>query len=198
MLKEIRRLNTRLAALTLGSVCAVLVFLITVVTLLIGTETGARYLMLWSVFLPGYDVSFVGALVGACWGMIWGAVAGALIYRIYDAGWHLEREKQASDTSGPVSPPFVYLDGNALGLGLGIVAGLALFSATTWLVLRGTADASPHAMLLAWYLPGYSVSIAGGFVGGLGMGIGIYLLSRVAALVYNFVLRRRGHHRESA
>lgn len=194
----IRKLNTRLAALTLGSVAAMLVFLITLITLLVGSATGADYLMLWSVFLPGYQVSVVGAFVGAAWGLIWGALAGAIIYRIYDAGWHLHREKAASATAGPASPPFAYVDGNALGLGLGTVAGLALLSATTWLVLRGTADSSPHAALLAWYLPGYTVSIKGGLIGGLGMGLGVYLLSRVGALTYNFVLQFRGRHRDSA
>ena len=191
MEERIRRLNTRIAALTLAIVGSGLLFVLTLVTLLLGSKTGSMYLMLLSVFLPGYAVSVVGAFVGAFWGAVWGAAAGALIYRIYDARWRLQDDKQASHTSGPVSPPFVFLDGNALGWGLGIVAGLASFSATTWLVLRGTADESIHAALFAWYLPGYAVSVGGAVVGAVEICVITYVLSRIAAFVYNAVLHLR-------
>ena len=192
---RIRKFNTRIAALTLGIVGSGLLFLLTLGTLLLGSKTGSNYLMLLSVFLPGYEVSVAGAFVGAFWGAFWGAVAGALIYRIYDARWRLQDGKQASDTSGPVSPPFVFLDGNALGWGLGIVAGLALFSATAWLVIRGTADESSHAALFAWYLPGYSVSLGGAVVGAVEICVIVYLLSRIAAFTYNTVLHLRERQR---
>jgi hypothetical protein len=192
---RIRKLNTRIAALTLGTVGSGLLFLLTLVTLLLGSKTGWMYLMLLSVFLPGYEVSVVGAFVGAFWGAVWGAVAGALIYRIYDARWRLQDKKQASDTSGPVSPPFIFLDGNALGWGLGIVGGLALFSATAWLVVRGTADESTHAALFAWYLPGYSVSLGGAVAGAVEICVIIYVLSRIGAFTYNAVLHLRERRR---
>ena len=188
---RIRKLNTRIAALTLGIVGSGMLFLLTLGTVLLGSKAGSVYLMLLTVFLPGYDVSFVGAFVGAFWGAVWGGAAGALIYRIYDARWRLQDEDKASDTSGPVSPPFVFLDGNALGWGLGIVAGLALFSATAWLVLRGTAAESSHAALFAWYLPGYSVSLGGAVVGAVEICVVVYLLSRIAAFTYNAVLHLR-------
>ncbi len=188
---QIRKLNTRIAALTLAVVGSGMLFLLTLGTLLLGSRIGSMYLMLLTVFLPGYDVSVAGAFVGAFWGAVWGGVAGALIYRIYDARWRLQDEKQASDTSGPVSPPFVFLDGNAFGWGLGIVAGLALFSATAWLVIRGSADESVHAALFAWYLPGYSVSLGGAVVGGVEICVIVYALSRIAAFTYNAVLHLR-------
>lgn len=187
----IRRLNIKLAALTLGSVVGILVFLVTMVTTLIDLEAGARYLFLWTVFLPGYEVSPTGALVGALWGLVWGGVAGALIYSIYDAEWHFERSRASAENSGDTTPPFVPLDGNAMGLGLGIVSGLALLVATLWLVLRGTADESIHAELLAWYLPGYSVSIGGALIGGFETAGAVYLLSRIGVSTYNLVLSRR-------
>jgi hypothetical protein len=191
--KSIRRLNVKLAALTLGGVVGLLVFLVTLLTALVDLESGARYLFLWSVFLPGYEVSVTGALVGALWGLIWGGVAGGLIYLIYDAQWRLRKPGPSDGITSDASPPFVPLDGNAVGLGLGIVSGIALFVATAWLVLRGTAGESIHAELLAWYLPGYSVSISGALMGGLEMVVAVYLLSRIGAMVYNLVLNRRRH-----
>jgi len=62
---------------------------------------------------------------------------------------------------------------NALSFGVvaGLVAGLGLFVATNWLVLKGgrqgvsAHDVGPHLSLLSQYFIGYSVTFAGSLIG---------------------------------
>ena len=75
------------------------------------------------------------------------------------------------------------------GLAIGSVAALGLFVATIWLVVKGGVVVGPHLGLLSMYLPGYSVTWPGAFVGAaytffLGYGVG-----RVIATIYNRILR---------
>ena len=57
------------------------------------------------------------------------------------------------------------LDRVAFGLSLGTLSGLVLFLATLILVLKGGDVVGPRLALLSYYLPGYSVSAEGSFVG---------------------------------
>jgi hypothetical protein len=71
------------------------------------------------------------------------------------------------------------------GLALGFLAALALFAATVLLVVRGGHDVGQHLGLLAVYLPGYSVTWPGAFIGAgylffIGYGAG-----RTIATIYN-------------
>jgi len=60
---------------------------------------------------------------------------------------------------------------NALSFGIvaGLVAGLGLFVATNWLVLKGGMegghDVGPHLSLLGQYFLGYSVTFVGSLIG---------------------------------
>ena len=81
---------------------------------------------------------------------------------------------------------------NAVSFGLvaGFVAGLGLFVATNWLVLKGGEHIGPHLGLLGQYFVGYRVSFAGSLIGfawafacGFGLGsCGAWLYNRVAEL----------------
>jgi hypothetical protein len=86
---------------------------------------------------------------------------------------------------------------NALSFGIvaGLVAGLGLFAATNWLVLKGGAhgdhgEVGPHLSLLAQYFIGYSVTFVGSLIGflwafacGLAVGYcGSWLYNAVAHL----------------
>lgn len=51
------------------------------------------------------------------------------------------------------------------GLVTGAVAGLGLFVATNWLVLKGGPVIGPHLALLGQFFPGYRVTFAGSLVG---------------------------------
>jgi hypothetical protein len=76
------------------------------------------------------------------------------------------------------------------GLALGFLAAAGLFIATVVLVARGGETVGPHLGLLSVYLPGYSVTWPGAFVGAayfffLGYGAG-----RTIATVYNRIVRK--------
>ncbi len=76
------------------------------------------------------------------------------------------------------------------GIAFGLVAGLGLFVATNWLVLKGGEPLGPHLGLLRLYFPGYSVSPIGsviGFVYAFVLGYGV---GRVVAAVYNQLTAR--------
>ena len=47
----------------------------------------------------------------------------------------------------------------------GMVGGFGLFAATLWLVIKGGPTVGPTLGLLRAYYPGYSVTVAGSFVG---------------------------------
>jgi hypothetical protein len=195
--RRVRLLRQAVAGLTLGMVSAFLVFLVSMVTWVFDMGAGAGYLTLWAVFLPGYEISLAGSLVGALWALFWGFVAGVLIYSLSAAGWRDSRVAPARHGSIQWAPPFIRLDPNAIAVGAAAVAGLALFTTTAYLVLRGTADSSPHAALLSWFLPGYSVSIPGAVMGAVEVAIGSYLILYLAACVYNAVAGFRGGKSEA-
>jgi hypothetical protein len=74
------------------------------------------------------------------------------------------------------------------GIAIGLVLGLGLFVATNVLVLRGGAIVGPHLALLSVYFPGYSVSIAGSFIGFVYAFVLGYALARTVATIYNYIL----------
>jgi hypothetical protein len=76
------------------------------------------------------------------------------------------------------------------GIALGFLAAVGLFFATIILVLRGGPNMGQHLAMLSVYLPGYSVSWTGAFIGAgyaffLGYGAG-----RTIATVYNRIVIR--------
>ncbi len=108
---------------------------------------------------------------------------------------------------------FSRLDRHALGLGCGVFAALAIFLMTAAMTLKGPVPCmacldstgglhrGPHLELLAFFLPGYSVGIAGAFVGllwGLVLGYaGGFLLATILNLhhsIYLRVIERRFRH----
>jgi protoporphyrinogen oxidase len=93
---------------------------------------------------------------------------------------------------------FPKLDRLALGVSLGLTAGLILCLATLTLVLKGGAVVGPNLALLAQYFPGYSVSAGGalvgslyGFVAGFLGGWTLAFLRNAAVVLYMVLTRRR-------
>ncbi len=83
------------------------------------------------------------------------------------------------------------LNATIQGVVTGIVAGLAIFIATNWLILRGGEVVGPHLSLLGQYFIGYRVTFVGsligfayGFIAGF---LGGYCVSRI----YNWLTDAR-------
>ncbi len=82
-------------------------------------------------------------------------------------------------------------DAVAQGITIGTLAGLAVFVATNWLVLKGGNVVGPNLALLSQFFFGYRVTFLGSFVGFawafLYGGVAGYALSRI----YNRIVERR-------
>jgi hypothetical protein len=81
------------------------------------------------------------------------------------------------------------LNARAWGIALGLLFGLGLALATLVLVVRGGAEVGPHLGLIALFLPGYRVSVAGAFIGFAYMFVIGYAIGRLIGLVYNKLAR---------
>jgi hypothetical protein len=80
------------------------------------------------------------------------------------------------------------LNGNILGLVIGILAGLIIFVATNWLVLKGGQVVGPHLSLLGQFFIGYSVTFVGSLIGMIYGFITGYLAGLLIGWVYNGVM----------
>ena len=80
----------------------------------------------------------------------------------------------------------------AHGMATGLLAGLALFLATNWLVLKGGPVVGPHLALLAQFFIGYRVTFVGSLIGfGYAFILG-FAVGGATAWLYNQLLDRRG------
>jgi formate hydrogenlyase subunit 3/multisubunit Na+/H+ antiporter MnhD subunit len=89
------------------------------------------------------------------------------------------------------------LNATAQGVVTGIIAGLGIFIATNWLVLKGGDVVGPHLGLLDQFFIGYRVTFVGsligfayGFVTGFGIG---YCVARM----YNWIVDLRNTKRHA-
>jgi len=78
------------------------------------------------------------------------------------------------------------------GVVTGIIAGLAVFVATNWLLLRGGDVVGPHLSLLGHFFIGYQVSFIGSLIGfAYGFLTGFFVGYSVAKM-YNYIVALRG------
>lgn len=71
----------------LGTVVALMLFGATAILLLKGAEPGyevGTHLSMLAIYLPGYTVSWPGALVGAGWGALIGALLGFVLATLWN------------------------------------------------------------------------------------------------------------------
>jgi hypothetical protein len=120
-----------------------------------------------------------------------------------DAEYHEEiRDKIGCDSSletvkEALAEAFPKVDRVALGLSTGAVAGIVLFFATVFLVLKGGSVIGPTLQLLNNFLPGYTVSLSGsllglgyGFLGGFVTGWGFAFIRNFTVFLYMALARR--------
>ncbi len=180
------RFNAIVLALVMGLFAGFGLFLLTHLSLLITGENAGRYLNLLGVFFPGYRATSTGAWFGLIWGFVVGAISGGFVYYAYANTIGTNLVHLVNREPGQlIEQPVLRMSGHALGLSLGCLMAIQLAGATAWLVVRGTADQSPHAALLGHYLPGYQVSLAGGVIGALELFVFTYGLALLLAWIYN-------------
>lgn len=81
------------------------------------------------------------------------------------------------------------LNAHILGIVLGIVAGIIIFVATNFLILKGGEVIGPHLSLLRNFFPFYSVTFIGSIVGfGYGLLAG-YVAGFIIASIYNLIVK---------
>jgi hypothetical protein len=76
------RIDVTAMATATGTVVGLLLFLATAVLLAKGAPPGVEvgpHLELLGIYLPGYTVTWLGALLGAVYGLLLGAAVGAII-----------------------------------------------------------------------------------------------------------------------
>ena len=73
----------------------------------------------------------------------------------------------------------------------GVLGGTSLFVATAWLLIRGGQNVGQHLGLLRNYLPGYSVTWGGAFVGLFWGALIAAVLGWTIAWIYNQIVERR-------
>ena len=84
-----------------------------------------------------------------------------------------------------VARAFANLDPIALGVAMGTVSGIALWLATVVLLLRGGENVGYHLQRLAYYLPGYTATWPGAFLGLVESGLIGFVLGGSVALLWN-------------
>jgi protoporphyrinogen oxidase len=111
-------------------------------------------------------------------------------------------EAVAGTVEGRLAEIFPRMDGIALGVATGTVAGLLLALATLFLVIKGGPVVGPNLGLLGQFLPGYTVTGAGSLLGlfyGLTVGFlagwGFALLRNLSLFLSLAILRRRAQLR---
>jgi len=188
------RYNAIILGIVGGTIAAIGIFVATHISLAKWGESAGTYLNLLGVFLPGYDASSSGAWIGAFWTFIFCGLAGFLTYWLYGRllGDNLaDTEKEDQETDPIFKPAILKLYGVPFGVSIGAAVAGALFFSTLWLVVRGTAGQSYHAALLSNYLPGYSPSILGGFIGAMELFVTTFVSCLLFTTVYNKVVEIR-------
>ena len=71
------------------------------------------------------------------------------------------------------------------GIAIGLLLGLGLFVATNVLVIKGGPVVGPHLGLLAYYFPGYRVTVLGSFIGFVYAFVVGYGIGRTVGTIYN-------------
>jgi len=156
-----------------------------------GPSPGRTLATLGYVF-PGYSVSWTGAFIGLFWGAVAGFLASLPWSWIYYGGVLRQIERAGPDqiASGRFNPE--QIDVRYFAAASGVLAGLLILVTTEFLVLTHESGQplGPNLGRLAEFLPGYSISVSGGFVGFVYFTVLGAGLSTCAAWIYNRLVSR--------
>ena len=79
----------------------------------------------------------------------------------------------------------VRLNAVIVGLVTGLMAGLAVFVATNWLILKGGRVVGPHLALLGQFFIGYRVTFVGSLIGFVWAFAVAFLVGTAVVWIYN-------------
>ncbi len=83
------------------------------------------------------------------------------------------------------------LRASVMAVTFGLVGGAGLFILTAWLLVQGGDPVGPHLSLLSNFLPGYSVSWPGAFIGFAHGTVAGALAGWSTAWIYNWIAASR-------
>lgn len=87
------------------------------------------------------------------------------------------------------------LDSRLSGLVTGLAAGIGVFIATNWLVIKGGPVVGPHLSLLGQFFIGYRVTFVGSLIGfAYGFGCG-FIAGSLFSRIYNWFAQMREEKR---
>lgn len=82
--RETVHLNAQAWGVSFGILCALAMFIATMVLVIKGGENVGQHLGLLSIYLPGYRVSVVGAFIGFIYLFVIGYALGRLVGVVYN------------------------------------------------------------------------------------------------------------------
>lgn len=184
------RINARAWGVAIGAVLGLGLCLATLILVWKGGDDVGQHLGRLSNFLPGYSVSYGGALLG----LVYGFFVGYGLGRVFGPRRDLAPEARARDGAADLperdGPVHVRLSGGSWGFTIGALAALVLFAMTNVLFLRGGKDVGELLGRLHIYLPGYSVDFTGSLIGCAYMLAIGWVVGQGIAFVYNRAVAR--------
>lgn len=184
------RINARAWGVAIGAVLGLGLCLATLILVWKGGDDVGQHLGRLAYVLPGYSVSYGGALLG----LVYGFFVGYGLGRVFGPRRDLAPDARASagntepaERDGPVH---VRLSGGSWGFTIGALAALVLFAMTNVLFLRGGKDVGEMLGRLHIYLPGYSVDFTGSLIGCAYMLAIGWVVGQGIAFVYNRAVAR--------
>lgn len=174
------RINARAWGVATGALLGAGLCLATLILVWKGGSDVGQHLGRLSYVLPGYDVSYAGALLG----MIYGFFIGYALGRV------LGPRRDLADASAHDGPTHVRLSARSWGFTLGVLLALVLFLMTNVLFLRGGRDVGSLLGELHVYLPGYSVDFVGSLIGAAYMLALGWIVGQAVATIYNRAVGR--------
>lgn len=100
----------------------------------------------------------------------------------------VEVSKKISGSDKAIIEAFAKLDRTALGLAVGTLCGLTVFTATVFLLLKGGDVVGPNLALLGQFFIGYTVTVRGAFIGLIYGFVGGFILGWLIGFLRNSLL----------
>jgi len=87
------------------------------------------------------------------------------------------------------------LNAKVQGVATGTAAGLVIFIATNWLILKGGNVVGPHLALLGQFFPGYQVTFVGSLIGFIYAFVVGFVVGYGVTVMYNWIVDYRDQNR---